>query len=137
MSAPVKVSKALEEVWQWKEEAWQEVAHLPLRQALRKRMEIAERTARELGFEPVPRALPASQSRRDTGQIHGEAEEEPLIALMARMNHHESHLIPMEGRPPGAPHSPSCEFPPAAVPSANFALVRPSPPSVWCSPLTP
>ena len=61
MSAPVKVSKALEEVWQWKEEAWQEVAHLPLRQALRKRMEIAERTARELGFEPVPRALPGTK----------------------------------------------------------------------------
>jgi len=84
MSAPVKVSKALEEVWQWKEEAWQEVAHLPLRQALRKRMEIAERTARELGFEPVPRALPASQSRRDTGQIHGEAEKASQRLVLIR-----------------------------------------------------
>jgi hypothetical protein len=61
MSVPVKVSKALEEVWQWKEEAWQEVAHLPLRQALRKRMEIAERTARELGFEPVRTVRPVAK----------------------------------------------------------------------------
>ncbi|MBM3860583.1 MAG: hypothetical protein FJ395_13155 [Verrucomicrobia bacterium] len=61
MSVPIKVSKALEEVWQWKEEAWQEVAHLPLRQALRKRMEIAERTARELGFEPVRSVHPIAK----------------------------------------------------------------------------
>ena len=30
-------------------------------------------------------------SCRGPGQIHGEAEEEPLIALMARMNHHARH----------------------------------------------
>ena len=50
-----KVSKALQEVWDWKDACYREVAHLPFRDALRKRIEDCERRARELGFVAVDR----------------------------------------------------------------------------------
>lgn len=49
------VSKALEDVWNWKDACYRDVAHLPFREALRKRIEDSERTARELGFTVVER----------------------------------------------------------------------------------
>ncbi len=58
MKTPAKVSKALQEVWDWKAAAYREVAHLPFRQALRKRREDSERTAQALGFEPIHTARP-------------------------------------------------------------------------------
>ena len=51
-----KVSKALQEVWDWKDACYREVAHLPFREAVRKRIEDSERRARELGFVPVERS---------------------------------------------------------------------------------
>ena len=50
-----RVSKALDEVWKWKDACYQDVAHLPFREALRKRIEDAERVARGLGFVAVER----------------------------------------------------------------------------------
>jgi len=44
--------KSLKEVWAWKEESWHEVAHLPLRKALSKRLRDSARTATKLGFMP-------------------------------------------------------------------------------------
>jgi len=49
------VSKALEEVWKWKDACYRDVAHLPFREALRKRIEDSERTARKLGFVSIER----------------------------------------------------------------------------------
>ena len=52
------VSKALREVWLCKEEAYREVAHLPVRKALEKLLRNAEKSSRKLGFYPtmpVPR----------------------------------------------------------------------------------
>ena len=54
----IRVSKSLREVWKWKDEAYREVARLPVRKALEKRLRDAGKTARELGFyptEPAPR----------------------------------------------------------------------------------
>ena len=55
----LKVSKALLEVWEWKDAIYQEVKHLPTKQALRKIMENAEKTARKLNLG----LRPASPSR--------------------------------------------------------------------------
>jgi hypothetical protein len=44
------VPKALREVWEWKDEIYQEVKHLPTREALRAILKKAEKTAVELGF---------------------------------------------------------------------------------------
>lgn len=38
-SRTVRVLKALREVWAWKEACYREVAHLPFREAVRKRIE--------------------------------------------------------------------------------------------------
>ena len=43
-------TKAMLETWEVKEEAWKEVAHLPLDKAIEERLRIAETTARRLGF---------------------------------------------------------------------------------------
>ena len=45
-----KVSKALRDVWAWKDACYRDVAHLPPGEALRQRIADAERSARELGF---------------------------------------------------------------------------------------
>jgi hypothetical protein len=44
------VSKALEEVWEWKEICCREVAHLDLDEAIKKRIADADETARRYGF---------------------------------------------------------------------------------------
>lgn len=44
------VPKALREVWAWKDEIYQEVKHLPTRDALRAILDKAEETAARLGF---------------------------------------------------------------------------------------
>jgi len=44
------VPRALKEVWEWKDSIYQEVKHLPRKQALQKIMENAGIAARELGF---------------------------------------------------------------------------------------
>ena len=54
------VSKSLREVWKWKDEAYREVAHLPVREALETLLRNAEKSSRELGFSPtmpVPRRV--------------------------------------------------------------------------------
>ena len=53
------VSKALLEVWEWKEQCYREVAHLPRRKALQTLMRNAEETARKLNLG----LKPASPSR--------------------------------------------------------------------------
>lgn len=49
----IYISKALRDVWKWKDEAYREVAGLPAREAIEKRLHDSERTARELGFYPT------------------------------------------------------------------------------------
>lgn len=44
------VPRALREVWEWKDAIYQEVKHLPTKQALRQIMENADKAAKELGF---------------------------------------------------------------------------------------
>ena len=53
-----KVSKALLEVWKWKDECCREVAHLPRRKAISALLRNAERTARELNLGLKPATLP-------------------------------------------------------------------------------
>ncbi len=48
-------SDAMLEILKIKEELWQEVAHLPLEEAIRERFRKSEQTAKELGFFPVNR----------------------------------------------------------------------------------
>jgi hypothetical protein len=55
----LKVSKALLEVWEWKDQCYREVAHLPRRQALQTLMRNAEETARKLNLGLKP-ASPSS-----------------------------------------------------------------------------
>jgi hypothetical protein len=46
----MKESKALLEVRAWKDACWREVAHLPLDQAIAKRLRDATKNARKMGF---------------------------------------------------------------------------------------
>jgi hypothetical protein len=46
------VSKALRDVCEWKGARWREVAHLPLEQAIAKRLRYATATAKRPGFLP-------------------------------------------------------------------------------------
>lgn len=48
-----KISKALLEVWDWKESAYKEVKNFDRETALRKRLETSLQTAHRLGFEPT------------------------------------------------------------------------------------
>ena len=52
-------SKAMLEVWKWKDECYREVAHLPLREALARRLRDSRRPA-----ESLPIQLPMSESSR-------------------------------------------------------------------------
>ena len=45
------ISKALIEVWEWKEIAYEEVKHLPREQAIRKRLESSLETVHQLGLK--------------------------------------------------------------------------------------
>jgi hypothetical protein len=49
----ISVSEAQREVWEWKEDAWGEVAHLDLAAAVRKRLHDSAKTASDLGFSPT------------------------------------------------------------------------------------
>lgn len=56
------VSKALSEVWSWKDECYKEVAHLSRREALRALVRNAERVSRELNLglkQPTPSRPPS------------------------------------------------------------------------------
>ncbi|NUM37062.1 MAG: hypothetical protein HUU50_21175 [Candidatus Brocadiae bacterium] len=46
----IKESKSLLDVYEWKESAYQEVANLPLDEALEKRIEDSMKMAKKLGF---------------------------------------------------------------------------------------
>lgn len=56
----LKVSKALLEVWEWKDQCYREVAHLPRREALQLLLSNAERTARRLNLG-LKRAAPSGR----------------------------------------------------------------------------
>ncbi len=45
-----KTLQALLDVWTWKEQAYQEVEHLPIEHAIRKRLEDSLRSVRQLGM---------------------------------------------------------------------------------------
>ena len=47
-----RMPKSLEDVLEWKEACWREVADLPVRDALKKRLRDSARAAAELGFVP-------------------------------------------------------------------------------------
>ena len=51
-----KISKALLDVRLWKDACYREVAHLPFREALRKRIEDCEQRAKKMGFSPMGRS---------------------------------------------------------------------------------
>ena len=71
----IYVSKALREVLKWKDEAYREVAGLPVRKALEKRLRDAGRSARELDFYPpdprgvVPAIVRARRCHRKSCRI--------------------------------------------------------------------
>ena len=45
--------KSLKEVWEWKEKAWSKVAHLPLREAIKKRLDDSYEAAKRLKIPMV------------------------------------------------------------------------------------
>ena len=48
MASKARESKSLLEVWEWKKDAWEEVKHLDLESAIRKRLRDSENTAKRL-----------------------------------------------------------------------------------------
>jgi hypothetical protein len=56
-----KTPKALTDVWAWKAACYRDVAHLPTREAIKKRLSDCARTAHRLGL--VTPELPASPHR--------------------------------------------------------------------------
>ncbi|MBM4044466.1 MAG: hypothetical protein FJ279_05075 [Planctomycetes bacterium] len=52
-----KVSRALTEVWAWKEACYREVAHLPTREAVEKRLEDCTRSETRLHLLPSRAAV--------------------------------------------------------------------------------
>jgi hypothetical protein len=73
MTETPAVSKSLREVWEWKEAAYREVAHLPRREALSTLLNSAGRAARTMGLDPP--ALSAPQARmvaEDRGEYRTE-----------------------------------------------------------------
>ncbi len=56
------ISKALTEVWEWKEIAYEEVKHLPREQAIRKRLESSLNTVLELGLKMADKSVEAEVS---------------------------------------------------------------------------
>jgi len=50
----IKESKAMLEVREWKAAAWRTVAHLPLREAIQKRLADSAKTAERLGLKYAP-----------------------------------------------------------------------------------
>lgn len=60
-------SKSLHEVWEWKEKAVREVEHLPTADAIKKRLEDALQTVRELGI-PLSHSLHVERLLRASSQ---------------------------------------------------------------------
>ena len=58
-----KESKAMLEVREWKEAAWREVAHLPFREAVRKRLADSAKVAERLGFRYAPAVPPVPSAK--------------------------------------------------------------------------
>ena len=59
--AEIKESKALLEVREWKAAVWQEVAHLPLDEAINKLLADSAKSAKRLGFHiPTREEKPAA-----------------------------------------------------------------------------
>ena len=58
------VSRALTEVWAWKEACYRDVAHLSTRNAIKKRLADCDRTARHLGLSPPEAAVPSHRAAR-------------------------------------------------------------------------
>lgn len=52
------VPDALRQVWAWKEAIYQDVKHLPVRDALHAIVEKANRAAEQMGFPVQPRGVP-------------------------------------------------------------------------------
>jgi hypothetical protein len=50
----IRIPRALQEVWDWKEACWREVADLDLDAAIRRSLENAGKVARDTGFLPPP-----------------------------------------------------------------------------------
>ena len=50
------------EVREWKERAWERVAHLPLEEAIRKSLRLSQETAEKLGFVKKPKPAVAKNS---------------------------------------------------------------------------
>ena len=65
----LETSKAQQEVWQWKDAGYREVAHLPRRAALLKRLDDAHQTAVRLAVEmppmPAPRRLMVAEEQAE------------------------------------------------------------------------
>ena len=59
MASELKESKAMKEVWAWKDACYREVAHLPLEAALLKRIKDSKKTMESLGVH-----LPMASSPR-------------------------------------------------------------------------
>ncbi|MBI3987761.1 MAG: hypothetical protein HY343_12620 [Lentisphaerae bacterium] len=53
-----RVPRALREVWAWKDSIYQDVKHLPPREALHAIIEMGKKAAIEMGFPPVEGAQP-------------------------------------------------------------------------------
>jgi hypothetical protein len=58
----MRESKAQLEVWEWKREAWEEVKHLDLRSAIRKRLRDSASTMKQLQPRLLNRAKPKRRS---------------------------------------------------------------------------
>ena len=59
MASDLKESKAMKEVWAWKDACYLEVAHLPLEAALSKRIKDSKKTLESIGLH-----LPMASSPR-------------------------------------------------------------------------
>ena len=56
--AKIKESKALLEIREWKAAGWREVAHLPLDEAIQKRLDDSAKSVERLGFHVPKRENP-------------------------------------------------------------------------------
>jgi hypothetical protein len=68
-----KVPKALQEVWDWKDACYRDVAHLPPRDALRTLLRRAEETARSLNLRLDPITPVRSQMIAEEHGEYGDA----------------------------------------------------------------
>ena len=69
------VSNALKEVWEWKDACYQEVAHLPRREALQALLVNAERTARSLNLRLTPMSSVRAMQVAEAHEKYGEAKK--------------------------------------------------------------